>query len=161
MSEFDEQSPRDLLGLYRRILAELRNRGVIRTSNAPTGDYAEYLVGKMYGVDLEPNSTKGFDLVTDEGVRIQVKARILATGAGGERQLSVFRSFEFDQAAIVLFSDDFSIHRAALFPRELVEAHSTRTRHVNGYRLMATDAMFELPGVTDITTDLRRVATNS
>jgi hypothetical protein len=33
----------ELLALSRRILAELRERGVIRTGNAPAGDYAELL----------------------------------------------------------------------------------------------------------------------
>ena len=32
-----------LLELYRDTLRELRDRGVIRTANAPAGDYAEYL----------------------------------------------------------------------------------------------------------------------
>ena len=34
----------ELMGLSRAILAELRRRGVIRTGNAPAGDYAELLV---------------------------------------------------------------------------------------------------------------------
>lgn len=41
LSTFSESG---LFSLYRAILSELKHRGVIRTGNAPIGDYAEYLV---------------------------------------------------------------------------------------------------------------------
>ena len=44
----------ELLALSRSVLAELRRRGVIRTSNAPTGDYAEWLAAQATGGQLEP-----------------------------------------------------------------------------------------------------------
>ena len=34
----------ELFALYGGILRELRERKIVRTANAPTGDYAEYLV---------------------------------------------------------------------------------------------------------------------
>jgi hypothetical protein len=40
----DEMSVGELLALSRSSLVELRRRGVIRTGNAPTGDYAELLI---------------------------------------------------------------------------------------------------------------------
>jgi hypothetical protein len=42
--EFEKLPTKDLFGAYRSILAELRRRGVVRTGNAPTGDFAETLV---------------------------------------------------------------------------------------------------------------------
>lgn len=39
----------DLLDRYAAILAESRDRGVVRTRNTPLGDYAEYLAAKVYG----------------------------------------------------------------------------------------------------------------
>ncbi len=41
LSAFSEPG---VFALYRAILSELKHRGVIRTENAPVGDYAEYLV---------------------------------------------------------------------------------------------------------------------
>lgn len=41
-----------LLGAYAAILAELRTRGVVRTNNAPVGDYAETLVVAALGGSL-------------------------------------------------------------------------------------------------------------
>ncbi|MEA5360247.1 hypothetical protein VA596_11935 [Amycolatopsis sp., V23-08] len=52
-----------LLGRYAAILAELRDRGVVRTRNAPPGDYAEYLAAKDYDGTLELNSVKSYDLL--------------------------------------------------------------------------------------------------
>ena len=52
----------ELLGEYARILQELRSRGVVRTANAPLGDYAEYLALSVYGGELAPNSAKSYDI---------------------------------------------------------------------------------------------------
>jgi hypothetical protein len=93
----------ELLALSRGILAELRRRGVIRSGNAPAGDYAELLVQRATGGELAPNSQKSWDVETPTGVHLQVKARVVTNpNASGERQLSVFRSWEFDAAVIVL-----------------------------------------------------------
>ena len=50
LSAFSEPG---LFALYRAILSELKHRGVIRTENAPVGDYAEYLVAIGSGAGLE------------------------------------------------------------------------------------------------------------
>lgn len=63
----------ELLALSRRILAELRERGVIRTGNAPAGDYAELLVQRATDGELAPNSTKSWDVLTPEGDRLQAQ----------------------------------------------------------------------------------------
>jgi len=58
----------DLLAAYAAILQELRDRGVVRTRNAPLGDYAEYLVAEVYGGELAANSVKSLPQhgVTDQ-----------------------------------------------------------------------------------------------
>jgi hypothetical protein len=43
-----------LFSFYRAILSELKSRGVIRTENAPVGDYAEYLVAIALGGQVAP-----------------------------------------------------------------------------------------------------------
>jgi hypothetical protein len=67
----------ELLALTRAILSELKDRGVIRSGNAPTGDYAELLVKLATDGQLAPNSQKGWDLETAAGDRLQVKARVV------------------------------------------------------------------------------------
>lgn len=71
-----------LFSLYRAILSELKDRGVIRTENAPVGDYAEYLVATALGGQLAPNSEKSWDVLTKDGEKLQVKARVVSEPAG-------------------------------------------------------------------------------
>jgi hypothetical protein len=82
-----------LFSLYRAILSELKERGVIRTENAPVGDYAEYLVATALGGQLAPNVEKGWDALGRDGEKLQVKASVVSDPADpGQLQLSPFRS---------------------------------------------------------------------
>jgi len=129
-----------LLGLSRAILSELRRRGVVRTGNAPAGDYAEFLVRKATGGELAANSQKSWDVRTPSGQRLQVKARVVTDAhVNGERQLSVFRSWDFDASLIVLFDDDFHVWRAALLPVASLRDAARFIAHVSGHRVFATD----------------------
>ena len=46
--DLSEMPTADLFALYRATSIVLKERGVIRTMNAPAGDYAEYLVGRAF-----------------------------------------------------------------------------------------------------------------
>jgi hypothetical protein len=131
--------------LYRSILAELRRRGVIRTGNAPVGDYAEWLVARASGGTLAPNTSQSsWDVEAPDGEHLQVKSRFVTDpGNTGERQLSPFRSWDFDAAVIVLFDDDFAVWRAAKLPQSAIEADSAYVGHVNGYRVIARDPLLD------------------
>jgi hypothetical protein len=132
----------ELLGLYRAILAELRSREVIRSNNAPGGDYAELLVKLATGGELGAASTKSWDVRTPEGERLQVKSRTVTDPRNaGERQLSPFRSWDFDASLVVLFDDQFRVWKAARLPRELVEEVARSIGHDRSFRVMATDAL--------------------
>jgi hypothetical protein len=149
----------DLLGLYRSILGELRRRDVIRTDNAPAGDYGEYLVATAFGGVRAPNSEKSWDVAV-AGKRIQVECRIVSDPpARGQLQLSPFRSFAFDVAIIMLLSsDDCSVRRAVEVPASVVEELSRHSAHVNGAILRATAALFDHDLAIDVTEQLRAAA---
>jgi hypothetical protein len=160
VSDLEKASVGELLALSRRILAELRRRGVVRGGNAPAGDYAELLVQRATEGELAPNSQKSWDVQTPTGERLQVKARLVTNPRiAGERQLSVFRSWDFDAAVIVLFDDEFRVWRAAYVPVSVLEPRSRFVEHVRGYRIMATDAL--LDEGNDWTERLRAVAAES
>ena len=143
--------------LYRAILAELRRRGVIRTGNAPVGDYAEWLVHQALGGELAPNSQPSWDVKTQAGELIQVKSRFVTDPQNrGERQLSPFRSWEFDAAVIVLFDDEFQIWRATSVPVDVVKEEAHFVEHVNGHPVHATDQL--LTKGDDLTQRLTDVA---
>ena len=140
----EKLSTGELLSLSRKILAELRRREVIRSNNAPTGDYAELLVRVASGGELAPASQKSWDVQTTEGETLQVKARVVTDPRqAGERQLSVFRSWDFDACVIVLFDDDFRVWRAAHLTVAQLEQSARFIEHVKGHRVMATDALLD------------------
>lgn len=147
----------ELLALSRQVLAELRQREVIRTTNAPTGDYAEWLVQRVVKGVLEPNSKRSWDLVTPDRERLQVKARVVVDPRNrGQRQLSPFRSWNFDAAVIVLFDDEFEVWKAGCLPTADLQGLARHSKHVNGELVFATDEV--LDKAEDWTDRLRKVA---
>jgi hypothetical protein len=160
----DDRSTAELLAGYASTLTELRRRGVIRTNNAPAGDYAEWLVARATDSQVVANAAqKSYDLLLPDGMRVQVKARVVSLPVRrGQLQASVFRSFDFDLAALVLLQEtDYSVHRAVLTPRDVVRKLATRVDHVNGWRLMMTAAVLDHQESVDITAAARRAALNA
>ena len=66
MTNRENEQQQTVVGLlfgYARILAELRDRGVVRSNNAPAGDYAEWLCASALDATLVDNfSVKSYDL---------------------------------------------------------------------------------------------------
>ena len=145
---------RELLAGYARTLAELRGRGIVRSNNAPAGDYAEWLVWKALGGKLaEKPSEKSWDVSLPSGKRVQVKARVTSVLLhAGQLQTSPFRSWNFDFAAFVLLAaDDYRVTRAALVPVAVVRVVARRRPHVNGDIVMMNTALLGHPEATDLT----------
>jgi hypothetical protein len=78
MNPLIQSSDSELFALYGSVMGELLRRHLVRTANAPAGDYAQYLVAKALGGELAPNSEKSWDVKTLEGKRVQVKGRVVA-----------------------------------------------------------------------------------
>src|SRR5436305_36507 len=141
----------ELLALSGGALAELRERGVVRTANAPAGDLAERLVADAMGGRLAPNSQKSWDVLVPATVsdtparRVQVKARVVTDPANaGQRQVSAFRSWDCDSVMFVLFDRTYRVRAAALVPVLIVREHSTHVVFTASDRVFATDAMLAL-----------------
>lgn len=149
----------DLFALYRSILRELRTRGVVRTENAPAGDYAEYLVASALGGTLASNSEKSYDVVAD-GRRLQVKSRVVSDPpTSGQLQLSPFRSFDFDDVVIVLLDDrDYAVRQAVRIPTDVLRHAARFNAHVNGYIAHARPTLLTAPNTEDLGARLRAAA---
>lgn len=159
MTDLSTLSAQDLLRLHAGALDELRRRGILRSANGPAGDYAEILFSRAFGWRLESNSAAGFDAVNEGGTRFQIKGRRL-TGPRPSRQLSALRDLSsrpFDILAAVLLDGDYTVHKAALIPVEVVIGAATYTRHVNAHRFILSDRVWSIPGVIDATAQLRAV----
>lgn len=149
-----QTSTSELLAQYAATLVELRRRGVLRTNNAPLGDYAEWLLHRALGGELaDSTSAKSYDLVLVDGQRVQIKARLVSEPpARGQLQTSPFRSWDFELAALMLFrSDSYTPVLAVLASVEVVRHHAHHRRHVNGDVVFIRPPLTNAPGVTDIT----------
>src|SRR5581483_3466834 len=136
----------ELLALSGGALAELRQRGVVRTANAPAGDLAERLVADAMGGQLATNSQKSWDVLVPATIsdtpslRIQVKARVVTDPTNaGQRQVSAFRSWDCESVMFVLFDPMYRVRSAALVPLELVREHSTHVEFTASDRVFASD----------------------
>lgn len=146
----------ELLVLHAQIGEELRDRGVVRSANNPTGDLAEYLFCRAFGWKQAPNSERGYDAIGPDGMRYQIKGRRIHR-RNKSRQLSAIRDIgggHFDVLAGVLFDDDFNVMKAALVPITFVVEHSTYISHTNSNKFMLRDDVWNAPGVRDVTAEI-------
>lgn len=118
-------------------MRELRRRGAIRSENNPTGDLAEALVAKHYGVDLESNSTAGYDLCLSDGTRVQVKGRrrTLRSKPSHYGALRKLNEDPFDDLVVVLFDEGFLVESCYRLPIDVVLEFSRYSAHTNAWRL--------------------------
>jgi hypothetical protein len=148
-----------LLAIHAQVGEELRERGITRSSNNPTGDLAEYLCCKALRLSQEGNSSPNIDAVGPDGARYQIKGRKL-TRQNGSRQLSAIRDLSgahFDFLAGVLFNEDFTVLRAALIPYSVAVQNATFVARTNSHKFLLRDEIWNAPGVVDITPSLRAV----
>lgn len=111
-------SVRDLLGLWAAIMRELRDRGLIRSSNNPVADLAEGYVAGRLELTLATTVTAGYDAAAPDGTRYQVKGRRM-TAVNQRRAFGFLRNLparEFDFLALVTFEEDFAVHSFTCCP---------------------------------------------
>lgn len=139
---------------------ELRARGVVRTSNNPTGDLAETLFCKAFGWRQVGNSSKSIDAVDDKtGQTFQIKGRRL-TAPNDSRQLSAIRELDkggFDFVAAVLFDREYKVLRAALVPHAIILGGAHFVQRTNSSKFMLRDEVWSVASVRDVTDQLRGV----
>ena len=154
-ADLEETGTGRLLSLMGGILSELRSRGICRTENLPTGDFAEFLFRQAFGWKLEGNSKRGFDATDEQGKRYQIKGRRL-TKHSQSRQLSAIRGFDqFDFLAAVLFDEMYGVQRAAIIPVATVKEESTFVEYTNSYKLLLPDNAWKIQNVRDVTREMK------
>ena len=76
MDNLKQLTPPELLKLHAQVSEELRGRGVVRSSNNPTGDLAEYLFCRAFGWKQAGNSHPNADATGPDGTTLyQIKGR--------------------------------------------------------------------------------------
>ncbi len=142
-----------LLKYYGQILEELRARKIIRTSNIPTGDYAEFLVKNQLELILEKGNRVGYDAKDASGVKFQIKARRL-TGNNQSWRLGAIRNLanqEFDFLIAVKFNGIFEIDQVVKIPHKIIEKYARYSRHSNAHFLVLGEVLSD-PLLEDLTT---------
>jgi hypothetical protein len=150
----------ELLEIHSAILEELRERKIVRSSNGPVGDYAEFLFAKAFAWELVNNSQKGYDAKDTDGQSYQIKSRRI-TLHNGSRQLSPLRRLpekSFDFLAGVLFNADYSIYRAVILPHSVIEPRCRFSKHTNGWLFKLEDNVWQMPDARDVTPQLKSAA---
>ena len=130
---------------------ELHRRGVVHSGNNPIADMAERVIADYHGVDPEPPNTKGYDVVSESGSTIQVKA-LRRTGAS-RRTLSALRTFDFDLLAAVVFESDMRLVEAVLIPVEVVREYARWSNTWSAHRLSLTQRLLADPRVERVAAD--------
>jgi hypothetical protein len=156
--ELESLSTPELLHHYSRILAELRARKVIRTSNSPIGDYTEWLVANQLGLTLVTNSTSGHDAVDRLGVKFQIKGRRF-TSHNRSRQLSAIRNLEshdFDYLIAVIFNEQVEVMQVVKIPHGIIGKYARFSDHVHAHILTLQQNILNDVMVEDITAAFRR-----
>lgn len=131
--QLSDLTVKELLQLQASATNELKARGIVRTHNNPLGDYTEWLVARALGLELQTNSKAGYDGVTKDGVRVQIKGRRV-TPTNNSRQLSAIRKYaeqDFDALAAVIYDGHFNIIEALLIPHEVAGEYASYRQHVN------------------------------
>jgi hypothetical protein len=148
-------SPTQLMTLYSEILDELSDRRVIWSRNPPVGNYAELLVAKAFGGNVDRRSQKSWDVQVENGDKLQVKSVVLPPDRA-VGQFSVFRSTDFTSCVfVVVDSDTYRVRRAVQLKPSTVLELSTSADWVSGVRVTVAKVLASPLG-TDVTLPLRR-----
>ncbi len=148
---------KDLLKLQSKVIEELKGRGVLRTMNNPVGDYAEWLVASALGLKLAKNSATGHDAESEEGKKIQIKARRVNQN-NKSRQLGAIRNLDkgdFDELVAVIFNEAYEVIEAVSIPHSVIASHSKYWAHVNAHILQLRGPLLSDSRVQDITEILK------
>ena len=157
ISGLESLSVSELFGAHGRVMAELMTRGVVRSTNNPISDYAEYLCKRALSLTIAPKSTKGFDARSANGKRYEIKARRM-TSHNSFRELSALRGLdrrEFDYLVGILFKEDFSVWKACRIPHATVLKVAKYATRTNAWRFNLRDNVWSRPEVTDLTRQIQ------
>lgn len=157
----DSRTTARLFEDYAAILAELRRRQVVRSANAPVGDYAEWIVARALKGELVSNfSVKSYDLTLPTQDRVQVKSRLVSSPTlKGQLQTSPFRSWDFELAAfVILDSATYQVRRAVLVPVSVVQEQARWRKHVNGSVVFMNNLLLDHAESRDFSDEARVAA---
>jgi hypothetical protein len=143
----------ELWTVWRDAMDQLKDRGVLRSTGGPVGDYGEWLVARALGLTREKYPNPGFDAIAPDGTRYSVKARRWGRIKPPTRvALGLLDTDSFDRLVLVVFTDAMEVHRAVDLPIDTV-----RTLLLRDGRNTSVGRIFGAPEARDLTGVLRAV----
>ena len=113
----------DLWVQWRDALAELKRRGVLRSTGGPVGDYAEYLVAMAFDLDRAPYPNPHWDAKAADGTRYSMKARRWSRKQRPTRmRIGDGDQTSFESLVLVLFDEGMTVLQAVTLPVAAVRA---------------------------------------
>lgn len=137
--------PAELLRLYAELMEELRDRGLVRTSNNPVADYAEKVAVEELSLQRASKEERGYDAMDNKGRKYQIKGRRI-TRHNKSRQLGAIRNIDqglFDYLVAVIFNERFEIVEMWRIPFDFVKNNVTWSKQVNGHIFQAKPGLLE------------------
>lgn len=93
-----------------------------------TGEVGEFLVAEKLDLELMPPRTEGYDAVSREGLRIEIKARSLdmTRPLSGQRLSRINLAYDWDKLAMLIMDHQFAPQRIYEADRADIEAALTK-----------------------------------
>jgi len=159
-----KKSIKDLLLLEKAVMQALKDKGVIKTNNnlcenLVVGDLSEKLFAETYNLSLETKPNSGYDCLSPDGTRYQVKGKICHKDQNTIRFVAGenLHSDRFDRLGLVLFDENFDVLKAWVMSSDVAKklfAHSGRVVSVD------IDTFGQMPGVEDVTVQIAQTWAN-
>ena len=120
--DLTRQEALNIISHYVSAREALTKLGILRTGRALQGDYAEWLLSKMYGLTLPENPVQaGWDATDAEGTKYQIKSRIVKnTEAATSFDLSEVGG-DFDILLCCFLSETFDLLGVLQVSKEVVK----------------------------------------
>lgn len=147
VDSLDGLSTFDLLTLWSGTAAELKRRGVVRTSNI-VGDLAEAVASEHFGGVRASFSEPSWDVLAPDGERIQVKA--LWRTRPSRNKLSAIRDSDYDSVVAIVFDTGFGLIGSYQVSRASVEEMFLVAPRVNGRQITVTQKFVNDPRVQEL-----------
>lgn len=158
------RSPKKLLQVIEAVKYRMNELGFSTSLSDPIGHYGESLVQRYYGAEKTNNTTAGCDLITPDGIKIEVKTRVARTDDYVPKTYikdTNVSNRSFDYLVYVVLDSDYNVHRAYGITYEQFTASGIAERvihqNVAKWVFRAKAEHFEEFGVDDLTEDLRDV----
>ncbi|MFI2837556.1 hypothetical protein [Mycolicibacterium sp. PDY-3] len=140
-------SNRDVLNLWSDAMVEMRRRDLVRTNNV-VGELAEAIVHAHFGGVRGTFVEKGWDVRTDDGIRIQVKG--MRRTVDTRKKAGTVYDGAYDALVIIVFGPKFELLAAYETTPSVVERMFKWSERLKGRAPTVTQRFVNDPEVSEL-----------